>query len=274
MISIYGSSGFIGSEFLKNNNDCIIIPKDEHKPKSNNILYFISTIDNYNVYTDPYIDINTNLIKLIDVLKFCKEYNDKDTLVFNFISSWFVYGKTNEFPISENAYCNPTGFYSITKRTAEQLLISYCETFNIKYRILRLTNIIGKSDTKVSRKKNAIQYMINLLKLNEDVYLYESGNHIRDYMHVEDACRAIRCVIDNCPYNEIINISNSEPKTIKELIYYAKDRLSSTSKINNIESTNFHNIVQTKNVWLKNDKLLSYGYIPKINAMEAIDKIL
>ena len=53
----------------------------------------------------------------------------------------------------ESDYCDPTGFYSITKRAAEQLIISYCNTFNLKYRILRLTNIIGENDKKVSSQK-------------------------------------------------------------------------------------------------------------------------
>jgi nucleoside-diphosphate-sugar epimerase len=227
-------------------------------------------VDNYNVYTDPYLDINTNLIKLINVLEYCK---DKD-VVFNFVSSWFVYGKTNVLPATEESFCNPTGFYSITKRTAEQLLISYCQTFNIKYRILRLTNIIGNGDIKISKKKNALQYMINCLKNNEKISLYDGGNNIRDYMDVSDACRAMKCVLDNCPLNEIINISNSEPKKIGELIYYAKDKLNSKSIIESIEPTNFHNIVQIKDMWLDNKKLLSLGYTPSINVFESIDTIL
>ena len=46
--------------------------------------------------------------------------------VFNFISSWFVYGKNNEIPFREDySQCNPTGFYSITKYCAEQLFKLY-----------------------------------------------------------------------------------------------------------------------------------------------------
>lgn len=274
MLSIYGSSGFIGKNFIEKYKECIIIPRDQNTPESENILYFISTIDNYNIYSDPFLDINTNIVKLIHVLEKCKEINQTKKITFNFISSWFVYGKTTDLPASEETFCNPTGFYSISKRTAEQLLISYCETYDINYRILRLTNIIGKSDNKVSKKKNAIQYMINLLKSDEDVFLYDNGDNIRDYMHVDDACRAIKCVIDNGPMNQITNISNSEPKKIKEIIFYAKEKLNSNSNIKSIETPKFHNIVQIKDMWLKNDKLISYGYIPEISVNEAIDKIL
>jgi nucleoside-diphosphate-sugar epimerase len=272
--SIFGGSGFVGNNFISMYNDeSIIISRDSNKPESDNILYFISTVDNYNVHTDPYLDINTNLIKLINVLEECKKINNPN-FVFNFISSWFVYGKTNDLPANENSICNPTGFYSITKRAAEQLLISYCQTFNIKYRILRLTNIIGIDDKKISKKKNALQYMINLLKENKEINLYDGGTHIRDYMDVVDACRAINICIKNAPLNEIINISNSEPYSISELIHYAYEKLDSKSKINSISPTQFHKIVQIENMYLDNTKLLSYGYYPTIKVKESIDKLL
>jgi nucleoside-diphosphate-sugar epimerase len=274
MISLYGGNGFIGSNFFKMYSDSVYkIDRNENTPKSNDILYFISTVDNYNIYTDPYIDIETNLIKLIDVLDACNKSNFKN-ITFNFVSSWFVYGKTNDLPANENSICNPTGFYSITKRAAEQMLISYCQTFNINYRIFRLTNIIGPDDKKISKKKNALQYMINCLKTNESISLYDGGSHIRDYMYVSDACRAMKIILDNSKINEIYNISNSNPCKIGDIINYSRNKLNSNSKILSIEPSEFHNIVQIKDMWLDNKKLLSYGYKPEYGIYEAIDKIL
>jgi len=273
MISVYGSSGFIGSNFCNlYANECLQIDKNKNTPKSNNILYFISTVDNYNIHTNPHLDVDTNLTKLIDVLEECKK--TKKEIVFNFISSWFVYGKTTSIPATEDAICNPTGFYSITKYAAEKLLASYCDTFGIKYRILRLTNIIGPGDKKISKKKNAIQYMIGCLKNNEPISIYDGGSNIRDFMDVEDCCRAIKVCLDAAPLNEIINISNNEPKTIGEIINYAKEKLNSNSNVEYIPAPEFHKVVQIKNIWLDNKKLLSYGYIPKTTVLESVDKIL
>lgn len=273
MISIYGSNGFIGSNFYKKYKDeCISIPRELNTPQTKNILYFISTVDNYNIHTDPFIDIDTNLNKLIKVLEECKK--QKEQIVFNFISSWFVYGKTNDFPAKEDSVCNPTGFYSITKYAAEKMLISYCETFGIQYRILRLTNIIGDGDLKISKKKNALQYMINLLRNNEEVKLYNNGNVIRDYMFVDDCCEAIMKCIKSDTLNTIINISNSEPIKIKDIIYYAKEKLNSSSIISSIETPEFHKIVQIENIYLDNSRLLRLGYKPLTTVYQAIDKIL
>jgi nucleoside-diphosphate-sugar epimerase len=275
MISVFGSSGFVGSKFVSLYQDnCISISKNENAPKSSNILYLISTVDNYNVHSDPYLDINTNLIKLVAVLEECKKINENNPVIFNFVSSWFVYGKTPDLPAKETSVCNPTGFYSITKHAAERLIMSYCDTFGMKYRILRLTNIIGVGDKKASKKKNALQYMINCLKTDEPIHLYDGGSHIRDYMDVEDACRAINCCIENAPTNEIVNISNCEPHSIGEIIQYANSKLNSKSVITNIPPTNFHKVVQIENMWLDNSKLLSYGYIPKTNVIQSVNTLL
>ena len=168
MISVYGSTGFIGGRYLKMYSDgSIPISRSENAPQSKDILYFISTTHNYNIFTEPHKDIDTNVTKLISVLEECRK-NDPNT-VFNFVSSWFVYGMNCSLNTKETDPCDPTGFYSITKRAAEQMLICYCRTFGMKYRIMRMTNIIGESDGGVSAKKNAIQYMIGLLKKNEPV---------------------------------------------------------------------------------------------------------
>ena len=272
MISVFGASGFIGSSFcLLYNDETISIDRNDNNSKSDNILYTISTVDNYNVHTDPYLDINTNLIKLISVLEQCK--NSKNT-TFNFISSWFVYGKTDDIPCKETSLCNPTGFYSITKHTAEKLIISYCRTFGLHYRILRLTNIIGHGDKKISKKKNAMQYLISCLVSGEPIKLYDNGSNIRDFMDVTDCCRAIKCCMDNAPLDEIINISNAEPITIGEVLSYANDKIKSNTIIESIDAPAFHKIVQIKNMWLDNKKLLSYGYIPKTTVFQSVDKIM
>ena len=108
------------------------------------------SVDNYNVFKDITLDVETNLKVLCEVLENCK----KEGIVFNFVSSWFVYGDV-PLPAREEYYCKPTGFYSITKKAAEDLIISFCKTFGTEYRILRLCNVLGRGDGKVSAKKNA-----------------------------------------------------------------------------------------------------------------------
>lgn len=255
-LSVYGGSGFVGSNFLRMYDGCTQMQREEREPKSKDILYFISTTHNYNVFDDITLDVDTNLRVLCEVLEHCK---DKD-ITFNFISSWFVYGKTQYMPASEHTMCRPTGFYSITKKCAEDLLISFCETFGVKYRILRLCNVLGAGDQRASKKKNAITWLIDELKLDHDINLYDNGQHTRDIMHVQDVCKAIKLVCDKGELNTIYNIGSGKPTTISEVVSLAKHYLKSKSNIINIEPPEFHNNVQRQNFWMDTKKLKELGF--------------
>ena len=271
MIDLFGGTGFVGSSFYNRYKDEVSIhSRESNLPDYENILYMISTTDNYNVLKNPYIDIETNLTKLVSVLETCKN----KSITFNFISSWFVYGKTTDFPATEESNCNPTGFYSITKRCAEDLVISYCKTFNINYRILRLCNVYGPGDNGASKKKNALQYLINEIKNDRPIYLYNQGNFIRDYLYINDVCDAIYLAINKAPLNEIINISSGIPQTFKHIIDYCLEKTNSKSEVGQMEPTDFHKLVQIENMYMNNDKLKSIGFKQKFHIFEGIDNLL
>jgi|688.fasta_scaffold00044_18 nucleoside-diphosphate-sugar epimerase len=272
-INVFGGNGFIGQRFCEMYKDSILKnEKYDYQPKSNNILYLISTIDNYNIHNNLHIDIDTNLKVLMNVLDHTK--NNSDT-IFNFVSSWFVYGQNTKIPFKEDDLaCNPTGFYSITKRCAEQLIISFCNTFDIKYRIFRLANVLGEGDNKISKKKNALQFLIKEIVENNDVELYYGGNVLRDYIYVDDVCEAIHHCINKAPVNEIINVGSGKPYLFLNIIKKAIDISNSKSNIVEIKPTHFHNIVQVKNSYLDTTKLKNYGYSCKYDIDKIVKKLI
>lgn len=269
-VNIFGGKGFVGSAYADKFTNCVLNDRNDYVPKTNNILYFISTVDNYNVFHNPHLDIETNLNTLINVLTNIK---DRENTVFNFISSWFVYGDT-DLPAKETSYCNPKGFYSITKRAAEQLLISYCQTFGIKYRILRLANVIGINDKKVSNKKNAIIYLIKSLHENEPIKLYEGGQLYRDVIDVDDCIAAINLVIEKGEVNEIYNIGNGTPVLLYDIVMQARQMLRSTSEITYIDTPLFHKTIQVKSMYMDNSKLKSLGYIHQHDTTSILQRII
>lgn len=272
MIHVFGGTGFIGSKFCNRyDNDVVVVEKNTYEvPDNSKILYLISTVDNYNVLQNPFIDIETNLTYLMKVL----DANKGKNIDITFVSSWFVYGETT-LPATEISPCKPKGFYSITKLAAEQLLESYCKTFNIKYKIVRLGNVIGKGDSKVSKKKNALQFLIEEMKLNKDINLYNKGEFYRDFVHVEDVSVGLKFIIDHGHTGEIYNLgSNREPILFKDIIQYAKKEIGSTSKIGNMEPTDFHKIVQVESMYLDSSKLSSLGFSPARNIYDSIKEML
>ena len=275
MINLFGGSGFVGSSF-KEKYPCIANDRNDLVPQLadgvTDILYLISTIDNYSITTNPYLDIDTNLTTLIKVLENFRHLNRPD-VVFNFASSWFVYGDS-DFPANEYTECIPKGFYSITKRAAEQLLISYCETYGLKYRILRFANVIGPGDRKVSKKKNALTYMLRVIKSNGIINLYDQGEFCRDYIHVNDLCYAVKIVLAKGFTNDIYNIGNGKPILFKDIINYAIKKTNSTVTVNHVQQTDFHKLVQVKSMYMNTNKLRSIGYTPIYNIYLTVDQIL
>jgi len=270
-ISVFGGTGFVGSAFVKQSkNNCLVVTREERNPLSNTVLYLISTVDNYNVFSDLTKDVHTNLAVLMETLAHCKREN----LVFNFVSSWFVYGTHCDLPVNETAPCDPKGFYSITKRTAEQLLISWAQTFGVAYRILRLGNIYGPGDNKASKKKNAIQYMVREIQNHRPVSLYENGMIMRDMLHIDDTVRAIDLVLEKGELNTIYNIGSGQPTLLRDVIDIAVWLTDSTSEVNSIPTPQFHQQVQAKDFWLDTTKLKNLGFCPQVPFEQGIKTLL
>ncbi len=272
MINLFGK-GYIGTEFVRQfGTDVLVNDKFDYMPVSNKVLYTISTTDNYNVQDAPYLDIDTNLTTLITFLENMRKVFGK-TSEITFLSSWFVYGVQEEFPVKEDAPCYPKGFYSITKLAAEQLLASYCKTFGMNYRILRLCNVIGGNDKGMGKKKNALQYMITQLCNNQEVTLYDSDVY-RDYMDVRDVVEAIKLVMKSpSTFGEIINIGSGTSHKVQDLVRYA-NKLIMTGKIKSVHVPEFHKKVQTNKMEMDVTKLDALGFFPRYSIYKTIEEII
>ena len=260
MLSVYGA-GYIGGRYCQMYDDTVIIPREERFPYTKEILYFISTVDNSNIHTDITLDVDTNLRILCEVLNNCRTSD----ICFNFISSWFVYGDC-ELPAREDVLCNPKGFYSITKKCAEDLLIDFCRTYGVKYRILRMPNVVGGIDPKASPKKNAISYLISLLKKGEDITLVNEGKIYRDVLHVDDVCRGINLVLNKGELDSIYNIGSGQMTSLGDIMKTAKHFLKSDSNI-------LSKIGYSQDMYLDCSKVRALGFSPNISITEIIKEL-
>ena len=226
----------------------IPISRESSTPESSEILYLISTTDNYN---DLNKDVTTNLWFLSTILERLTSKH-----VLNFISSWFVYPKGTKLPAKESDDCDgwPQGNYSLTKAFAEELVIQYCERENIPYRIFRLANVFGKGDN-YSKQKNALQYLINEMRHNRDIELYYGGEFYRDYIHVSDVCRILKDGMKILPTNQIYNVGSGRSILFKDFILLAHTVLGSTSKISYSLPPEFHMAVQVKDFTMDISKI-------------------
>ena len=271
-VSLFGGSGFIGSSYLNySQNNVDLVDRNSPDPKFSNVIYAIGTTDNYNIFENPFLDIETNLTKLISDLELLRTKFGKFS--FNYLSSWFVYGEGSQPPFREDQECKPKGVYSISKYSAEMFIRSYCETFEIQYRILRLANVFGSGDKGVSKKKNALQYLINEIRLGNSIDVYEGGNFVRDYIDVRDVVKAIDLILENSGFAETLNIGTGKPTKFIELLEQAKSVFNSKSDLRTIATPVFHTRVQVRDSYLDVSKLESLGFIPDYQIKDEIIRL-
>ncbi|MSP70727.1 MAG: NAD(P)-dependent oxidoreductase [Myxococcales bacterium] len=271
-IAVFGATGFVGSAVVREGGlagfEVRPVDRASRTPTADDVLYLISTTHNYHVFDDVHRDVDTNLTVLLDVLKSLKPGRS----TFNFVSSWFVYGDT-PLPACEDAPCHPRGFYSITKHCAEQLTESYCRTFGIDYRILRVCNVYGPGDTGVGKQKNALQFLIGELRAHRPISLYHDGDFLRDYLHVDDVARALLLCAEQAPKNQVTNIGSGERIVFRQLMERAATLLGSTSDIGTMEPPAFHALVQVKDFYMDTTRLKALGFQPRISLEAGLGEI-
>jgi len=262
-LSLYGSTGIIGS-YYKGLFPVSCIPKSQLEPNTKNVLYLISTTDNQTFREDCHIDIDTNLVQLMRRLEACRKANID---VFNFVSSWFVYGPDHSYP-DEQTVCNPNGFYSITKYAAEKLVKEYCTTFGIKYRIFRLGNVYGGPDSG-SNKRNALHYLLNQVRQNKDVTVHI--NVARDFIHILDVCRALKFLCEQGDLNVIYNVGTGISTRLGDALDEAKVLLRSTAYV--LRANVPQGYDQAVRFALDCGKLKSHGFRPLISFQEGLQDL-
>jgi UDP-glucose 4,6-dehydratase len=173
-------------------------------------------------YTHFYEFINNNIIATTKLLDATKEYGKLKKFIH--ISTDEIYGGNNNKISNEESKFNPTNPYSGSKASAEMVINSYIYTYKLPIIIIRPNNIFGK----YQYKEKAVPKFIYSILNNIQVTIHGDGNHIRDYIYVEDVCKGIKFIIDNIDFkfkDHIFNIGVDNPININELVKFIYDYL-------------------------------------------------
>ena len=116
--------------------------------------------------------------------------------------------------------------------------------------------------------------MVECLKRNQDIKLYDGGNFLKDYMYVEDICRAIRIIIQKGEINQIYNVSSGSPVLFKNIIIDAKEILKSKSNLIDTPFPEDQEFIQVKNYTLNNNKTKSLENFSFMSFDEGLEKLI
>ena len=308
---ITGAAGFIGShladKLLNEGNKVIVVDNfcDFYNPeiKENNVKHNLSN-PNYKLYRADIRDrnelakvFNENKIDVVihlaamagvrpsidnpiyyqevncvgtqNILEEMKLHNIKKLVM---ASSSSVYGNCKEVPFKENMIVDfAISPYAATKKANEVMTHVYHKLFDFNVIMLRFFTVFGPRQ----RPDLAINKFTRLMLNDEPIPMFGDGTTSRDYTYIDDIVDGI---IKSCNYvennkdvYEILNLGNSSPVSLKEMINTIAEVLNKTPNIQelpmqpgDVERT-FADISKTK-------KLI--GYNPKTSFKEGIENFV
>ncbi len=173
---------------------------------------------------DPSIFYKTNIYGLSVLLDACRIYGVKR---FHEVSTDEVYGSLPLFSGSsfkETDLLNPSSPYSASKASGDLLTLAYRRTYGVPISISRSSNNYGK----YQHEEKLIPSFIKKAAKNELLPLYGDGQNIRDWLYVEDNCRAIDLIARSGKEGEIYNIAAHNELSNLEIVkmilsYMGKD---------------------------------------------------
>jgi dTDP-glucose 4,6-dehydratase len=161
---------------------------------------------------DPGVFVKTNVSGTQVPLDAARKRNVKK---FVQISTDEVYGSLGESGLfTETTPLSPRSPYSASKAGADLLILAYHETYGMNVNITRCSNNYGPFHFP----EKLIPLIITNALHDLPLPVYGDGLHIRDWLYVEDHCRAIDLVVHHGVSGEVYNIGGNNELTNIEIV--------------------------------------------------------
>ena len=153
------------------------------------------------------------MIGTYNILESCVSNKIKNIII---TSTSEVYGSSKYEPMDENHPTFSQSPYAATKKSADELGLSYYNSFNLPIKIIRPFNTYGPRQSP-----RAIIPNITYQLLNKKIKKVKIGNLTpkRDYTYVLDLCEAFFKIHNSKKFGEIFNTGTGQNISIEELYY-------------------------------------------------------
>ena len=157
----------------------------------------------------------SNVNGTFNVLEACRKHNVKK-IVYSASSS--CYGIPDEYPTKETAEIRPQYPYALTKNLGEQLIMHWCQLYEIPAVSLRFFNVYGPR-SRTSGTYGAVFGVFLAQKLAGKPYtVVGDGKQTRDFTFVSDIVAAIIVAAESDTSGEIINIGSDNTYSVNRLV--------------------------------------------------------
>lgn len=139
---------------------------------------------------------------------------EKD-VAFLQVSTDEVYGALGETGLfTEETPLDPSSPYSASKASADLLALAYHKTYKMPVNITRCSNNYGPYQFP----EKLIPLMIENALTEKPLPVYGDGRQIRDWLHVDDHCKAIVSVLQKGKAGEVYNIGGNNEKANIDIV--------------------------------------------------------
>ena len=181
--------------------------------------------------TNPEIFVQTNVLGTVNLLQCAKNawYSNgtwAEGRKYVQVSTDEVYGSLGEdgYFMETTPLC-PHSPYSSSKASADMFVMAFHDTYGMPVNITRCSNNYGPYQFP----EKLIPLMINNVKNHKKLPVYGDGMNVRDWLYVEDHCKAIDMVAEGGRVGEVYNVGghNERPNIfiVKTIIGQLHDRL-------------------------------------------------
>lgn len=158
---------------------------------------------------NPGIFLETNIMGTAVLMDACRKYGIQR---YHQVSTDEVYG---DLPLdrpdlffTEETPLHTSSPYSSSKASADLLVMAYYRTYGLPVTISRCSNNYGPYHFP----EKLIPLMIANALADKPLPVYGNGENVRDWLYVEDHCRAIDLIIHNGKVGEVYNVGGHNEK--------------------------------------------------------------
>ena len=208
--------------------------------------------------------ISTNVLGSFNV--FQASLNAKIPKVIH-VSTDEVYGSMNIGSADESSPLAPNSPYAASKAASDLVARSFVQTYGMDIRVTRCCNNYGPSQNS----EKLIPLLISKIMTDDDLPIYGDGSNIREWIHVEDHCRAITHVLNHGEKGGVYNVGTgvelSNIEIVELLLSCSGD---SKSSIRFVEDRKGHDFRYS----LNSEKIKRLGFFPLHQIKEEFQNML
>jgi len=177
----------------------------------NKVIHLAALIGIPYSYVSPLAYIRTNVEGTFNVLESSKNSKLDQILI---TSTSETYGSAKYIPINENHPLQGQSPYAASKIGADQIALSYYNSFNLPVKVIRPFNTYGPRQSL----RAIIPTIISQILVNKKEIKLGNTLPRRDFLYVKDTCNGFLAVLkSNKLFGQVVNIGSNKEISIKDL---------------------------------------------------------